>query len=729
MTRTPSIRDHLERDAWRSHPDFAHRFARRRPHRPAEPPRWPDRLLLSLGCLLLAWLLLALQPARADGEAAVNWGIEVPAAVDGIRPAARTVALDTEIRGEVTGLTARIEVSQRFRNDGEAWAEAIYRFPLPPGAAVDRLRIEAGGRLIEGEIQERTEARRQYQAARDDGRLATLVEQQRPNQFETRLANIGPGEEIRVEIAFMARVDYRDGTFSLSLPLTFTPRWDPPPTDLRLAAASAGMPMGGAEIAHPYGAAVSPVFATVRDASHFLSMELLLHAPDGLALLESRHHDIDVQPTPGGYRVRLADPDTRTDRSLRLEWQPDFGPAPTASLLTWEGFDAVYALLMLTPPRSEAVGDRDREVVFVIDTSGSMEGASIRQARAALEAGLARLGPGDRFNLVRFASETEALYPRSQPVEPARLDEARRFIRKLRADGGTVMAPAFELAMGLPEQPGLLRQVVFVTDGSVGNEAELLLQIGEQLGDTRLFTVSIGSSPNTWFMRKAAEIGRGSHSHIGRQQDVAERMNALWRRIETPAIEDICIDWGMDAEYYPQIIPDLYAGEPLWLTARLPLLPYDVSLCGELDGTPWELAASLSPTRGSEDLARLWARDKLEALEDARMFGLDPGRVRAESLAVALEYGLLSPWTSLVAVDRTPARPRDAALEEADVPSLLPAGSALQAGFTQTATGWPLRLALSALSLLIVTAMLLFASPSRAASGGGARSPATRSSQ
>jgi Ca-activated chloride channel family protein len=319
------------------------------------------------------------------------------------------------------------------------------------------------------------------------------------------------------------------------------------------------------------------------------------------------------------------------------------------------------------------------------------------------------------------------LFDESVPVYPQNLEEAREFIESLEANGGTNMAPAMRQAMNLPKQPALMRQIVFVTDGSVGNERELLMKIGEQLGDSRLFTVSIGAAPNSWFMRKAAEIGRGSHTQIGQLIDVEARMGSLWARIENPAVQNLCVDWGTDAEYYPEIVPDLYAGEPLWLFARLPHAPGEVTLCGELDGQPWESSSRLLPAAAGESLVTLWARKKIESLEDSRMFGSDPDQVRQEVLDLALDHGLLTAYTSLVAVDKTPVRPAAAELERNDIPSLLPAGSAVSIGFSPTATGWPLRLALSALSLLIATGMLLYLPPSQARRSRCNRSPVATS--
>jgi Ca-activated chloride channel family protein len=446
-----------------------------------------------------------------------------------------------------------------------------------------------------------------------------------------------------------------------------------------------------------------------------------------LASIESRYHDVDIHPTLGGYRIYLADPDNRSDRVFELNWSPGFGSVPEATLSTFDDGEAVYAQLMLAPPLAEAITPQAREVVFIIDTSGSMEGTSLSQAKAALHLGLDFLGPDDRFNLVRFNSESEALFDESVPVYPSYLEEAAEFIDRLAANGGTVMAPALHMAMNMPAQDGLLRQVIFITDGSVGNEAELLLLVGEELRDSRLFTVSIGPAPNDRFMRKSAQIGRGSHTHIGRLEEVEEQMSNLWRRIENPAIANICVDWGMEAEFYPEIVPDLYAGEPLWLYARLPFQPGEVTVCGELEGRYWEMSSLEVPGQGSADLASLWARSKIEAMEDSRIFGADPETIRGQALELALEFGLLTPYTSLVAVDRTPSRPGSEMLDSEMIPSLLPAGTGSGSGFSGTATGWAAQVILALFSLFAATGMLLYRPPSRAGRADSARSPLTLS--
>ncbi len=703
MPNQPSIRDQLEADAWQNHERFAQNLSKHNnPPRDRRKLRWEDRALLLITVVLLLLLIVRVETARADDP---FFGLEFMDAT-GMQ---RTLALDTDIQVEVTGVVARVEVHQLFRNTGQQWAEAVYRFPLPVGAAVDRMRVNVADRILEGVIEEKKEALRQYQQAKSAGKTASLVEQQRANQFETRLANIGAGEQVSVTISFLVPVSYRDGIYSLQIPLTFTPRFDTEPSP-------------SSEITFletDYGNSPG------RLDDHRLVLDIELRSGMTLASIESRYHDVNIHPSLGGYRVYLADPDTRMDRVFELNWAPDFSAVPEATLSTFDDGDSVYALLMLAPPLAEALAPQPREVVFVIDTSGSMNGTSMKQAKAALKLGLGFLGPDDRFNLIRFASDSERLFAESEPVYPAFLQEAEEFIDDLSADGGTVMAPALGMAMNLPRQDGLLRQIVFVTDGSIGNEQELLLQIGEQLRDARLFTVSIGSAPNAWFMRKSAEIGRGTHTHIGRVDEVEERIRSLWSRIENPAVQNVCVDWGMDAEFYPEVIPDLYAGEPLWIQARLPAEPRDVTVCGELDGRYWEMESRLIPTSGGSDLATLWARSKIEALEDSKVFGADPQAIRQEAVDLALGYGLLTRYTSLVAVDKTPRRSQGDVLASQNIPSLLPAGSNMVSGFSGTATGWKTQLVLSFLTFFAATGMLLYRPPSRAANAGNARSPMT----
>ena len=703
-SRSASIRDELEEQARIQNPGLAKRLNQRRTdgrrhaasyHESARRIRnWQDRTLLTLIGLLLLLFVIRTETAIADMPA---WGLQLL----GERSNTTELALDTDVRLDITGLVARVEITQRFTNHGMDWAEGIYRFPLPDDAAVDRLRIRVGDRLLEGEIQEKEAARETYRAARDAGQTATIVEQQRRNQFETRLANIGPGEAIEISIGFLQNVSYSDFSYHLRLPMTFTPRWEP----------------GHSAMTNPVLlSSTAPLLEpAAAGAGHRLSLKAMLVSAGRFAAIESRYHDVDIRQVGNGYTIELLNPDELSDRDFELSWTPALQSRPSAALTTFNEGGSVYALLMLAPPLADSITPQAREVILVIDTSGSMEGPSMEQARAALEHALGSLEANDYFNLVQFNSDTERLFDRSVPVADDTLRKARKFIGRLGANGGTDMAPALEMALSQAETPGLMRQVIFITDGAVGNETELLQQVARDLGASRMFTVAIGHAPNGWFMRKAAEIGRGSYVHIGKPEEVAEQMSALWGRIKLPALTDICVDWGEAAEYYPEVIPDLYAGEPLWLLARLPAEPAMIGLCGNLNGRDWTLEVNgfdaVSSEPGDDNLAKLWARKKIEALEDGLMFGADPELTRLEITGTALDYGLLTRHTNLVAVDRTPRRSEAEALMRSEVPGLLPAGSNVQfAGYPRTATGWVAQLLLSLFVLLLATAMLLFSS-------------------
>ena len=702
LPQTGSIRDELEKQVWIQNPKLAHRLNNRQVDGNrhniscSESARriksWQDRILLVLITVLLVLLVIRTETAIADEQ---EWGLQMKSD-SGVFT---ELAVDTNIQLDITGLVARVEITQQFTNSGNHWAEGVYRFPLPAGAAVDRMRIKVGERVLEGEIQEKESARLNYQKAREAGRTATIVEQQRRNQFETRLANIGPGESIDITIGYLQNVSYSDFSYHLRLPMTFTPRWEP-------GRSSTGEPASAISLAPQLVPAGS-------GAGHRLKLQARLVSSAEFAAIESRYHDVDIRQVDNGYTIELLNPDELGDRDFELSWTPVLQSQPSASLTTFNDGESVYAQLMLAPPLAESIAPQAREVVLIIDTSGSMEGASLVQAKAALLHALKSLGHDDYFNLLQFNSHTEQLFDQSVQVSQSSLYVAQNFITGLHANGGTDMAPALRTALTLPEIPRLMRQVVFITDGAVGNETELLQKVAQDLGDSRMFTIAIGHAPNSWFMRKAAEIGRGSYVHIGKPDEVEEQMSAIWSRIQLPALTDICVDWGASAEYYPEVIPDLYAGEPLWLLARLPSEPAMIGLCGSLNGLDWNLQVNgwdaVSSDPGEDNLAKLWARKKTEALEDSLMFGADPELTRLEITGLALDYGLLTRHTSLVAVDKTPRRENGESLALTDIPGLLPAGSSTRlAAYPKTATGWLAQLLLSVFVLLLATSMLLF---------------------
>jgi len=604
---------------------------------------------------------------------------------DGAAEAAPLLEIDVALR--VTGPIARGTVMQRFRNPTERWLEGVYVFPLPEGAAVDGLRMRIGDRIVEGEVREREEARRSYERARDEGRRATLVEQQRPDVFTAKVANVGPGAEIQVEIEFQQTLRLDEGAFSLRLPWIVAPRFTP--TDV----------VGRAEdeTHGPPGAAAG--------AGPDVALAIELDPGFPLAEIESPSHAIAIEQLDlRRLLVTLRDDTAPADRDFVLRWRPAPGSEPGAALFTELRDDGSYLLLLLMPPDADAPARAPaREIVFVIDTSGSMGGPSMEQARAALKLALARLGPHDRFNVIAFESRTKKLFPAPVAADAAALESAASWVDGLEADGGTNMLPALIEALR-GDTGGLeLRQVVFVTDGCVSNERELFAYLREHLGRSRLFTVGIGSAPNGHFMEGAARFGRGSHTFIASPGEVGARMEALFAKLERPALTDVEVLWNDEVETWPDRVPDLYRGEPVLLAAKLSRFVGEVVVRGRLGGAPWEAHLPLSPGREELGIGKLFGRRKIAALMDGLVTGEDPERVRRDVVEVALAHGLVSRFTSLVAVERVPVRPRGEDLAQARLAAGLPAGFVLPAG----ATPAPLLLALAFAAAALGTALLL----------------------
>jgi len=279
------------------------------------------------------------------------------------------------------------------------------------------------------------------------------------------------------------------------------------------------------------------------------------------------------------------------------------------------------------------------------------------------------------------------LFPTAVPADPDNVARARRYTQRLKADGGTNMAPALELALGAQDNPGYLRQVVFITDGAVGNEAQLLGKIEKELGDSRLFTVGIGPAPNSWFMKKAARFGRGTHTYINNVSKVGEKMAALLSRLEKPALKNVQVHWpaNIAVEQWPEKIPDLYAGEPMIVSARLSRLPDRVLISGDGGAGYWAMEKPVPFKQDAPGVAALWARHKIESLQDQAIASGDRNAARSEITTVALEHGLISRYTSLLAVEATPVRPTGNRLASLQIANVRPRNLA-GPGFPNTAT-------------------------------------------
>ena len=631
--------------------------------------------------------------------------------------------LHTDVKIEITGMIGYARVIQEFENPGNEWLEGVYVFPLPEDAAVSHLTMDVGDRVIEGVVREREEARKTYTEAKKEGKKASLMEQERPNIFMMSVANIGPHEVIRVALEYQQTVRLDNGLFSLRFPSVVGPRYMPGnPAETSEKPEANGLQGWAYATTEVMDAPrISPPVAEPgHEPDNPISLEVILDPGFSLDRLQSLYHGVDITYV-NEYRamIRLSNTWAAADRDFVLEWTPKNDRVPQAALFT-EGRDGEnFIYLMIMPPAEpiHASSHIPREVIFVVDVSGSMAGPSIDQAKKALEFAVARFTPEDRFNIITFNNSIDMLFSYPMTGTSKHINKALRFIRRLDADGGTEIGPALYKALDGSTNRNRIRQVIFLTDGCVGNEQQLFQTVRAQLGDSRLFTVGIGSAPNSYFMRNIAERGKGTYTYIGNVNEVQTRMEELYTKLENPMLTDIrfSLSSGDDAELFPDPIPDLYLGEPITLVARVAEMPEQLVLSGYYGGRYWETQVVSRAAGASEGISIRWARRKIKALMDSLDGGADKEEVRKDIVATALQHHLVSRYTSLVAVDITPARPENMQMNSKLAKTNLPSGWQYNKvfGLPQTATVSGLCFALGGLALLLSCIILILAAKER----------------
>jgi Ca-activated chloride channel family protein len=596
---------------------------------------------------------------------------------------AEAPAIETDVRLHVRGIVLRGEVTQTFENTTPQCAEAVYVFPLPENAAVDTLRMTIGQRVIEGEIQEKKQAQQTYDTAKSEGKHASLLTQERPNIFTVAIANVASGEKVRIDIGYQQTVDYRDGLFSLRFPMTIGPRY---------------IPKGVSDAER-----ITPQAEIGRNKT---SLTVDVDAGFSLKHVDSRYHSIRTSVVSGSHYVVMLDGGKKipADHDFELTWQPDLGNEPKSALFN----EGDYALMMMIMPPAQTSVRLPRETVFVIDTSGSMEGTSINEAKHALLLALDRLQSGDRFNVIEFNSVTHILFDDAQPATSDAISRAKTWVNDLHANGGTEILDALQHALSdAHATDDGVRQVVFMTDGQVGNEDQCFAWIREHLGRTRLFTVGIGAAPNSHFMRNAARFGRGTFTYIGNVSEVQEKMGGLFEKLENPVLTNVTLHLDDPAaEVWPQRVPDLYSGEPVVVTVKSAKRGGRLIATATMGKEPWNSTQVFGDGSEGSGIAKLWARQKIEALLDRDGALAENSADRQQIIDLALASHLVTPLTSLVAVDHTPTGVNPATCNTTAIPVNLPAGwGGIDTTLPQTATPGPLMIAIAALLLLLAVAV------------------------
>ena len=557
----------------------------------------------------------------------------------------------TAVTAEVIGYISTVHVVQQFHNPFDTKIEAVYVFPLPHNAAVNDFLMTIGERTIRGIIRERKEAERIYQEARSQGYVASLLTQERPNIFTQKVANIEPGRQIDVDIQYFNTLDFVDGWYEFVFPMVVGPRFNPPGSTDGIGAVAQGKAgISGQNTEVQY-------LRPGTRSGHDISLALDVDAGVAIEAVQCSSHAIDkTASSPERLHVQLSPNDTIPNKDFVLRFKVA-GDRIKSALVTHQDQRGGYFSLLVYPPDDLTSLKRSpMEMIFVLDCSGSMSGQPIAKSKQAVKRALRMLGPDDTFQVINFSNTARQWGPVPVPATPKNIEKALAYVDCLQGDGGTMMIEGIKAALDFPHDERRFRLVSFMTDGYIGNEAEILAAIHSKLGASRIFSFGIGSSVNRYLLEGMAGIGKGAVAYISLNDDPTIAIDRFYERIAHPALTDVHIDFGTlkVTDMYPRQIPDLFVGRPIVVTGRFTgQAPTRITLSGIVLGERQQIVI---PVPGGNSyanhpgIAAVWARKRIEVLGNQLFSSADadlPGQIKDTALA----YNLMSAYTAFVAVD------------------------------------------------------------------------------
>jgi Ca-activated chloride channel homolog len=554
----------------------------------------------------------------------------------------------TEVGAKIAGNVARVEVIQSFQNSFTKPLEAVYVFPLPDELAVDEMEIKIGEKIIKGSIKKREEAQQIYEQAKQEGRTAGLLEQERDNIFTQSLANILPGEQIDVTIRYTDSLKFDAGSYEFVFPMVVGPRYIPgeliPPLDKE----------GDTDLVPDASHITPPVLLPGMRSGHDINVTVEIDAGVVVTEIHSPSHQLQIEHVGQIARIKLGVEDTIANKDFILRYQVA-GNETQSTLLTHAdsrgGHFAVYLIPALEYQQSQIV---PKDVVFLVDTSGSQSGEPLQQCQNLMRRFINGLNTDDTFTILDFSDKVRQLskVPLKNTSENRNL--AINYINKLKACGATEMLGGITAAINFPAPIGRLRTIVLLSDGYIGNETDILAEVQSQLKPgNRLFSFGAGSSVNRYLLNRIAEIGRGVSYIIRHDEKTDEVTEKFFRQINNPVLMNIQVTWEGEGEaplIYPAEPPDLFAEQPLVLFGRQQDgANGNIRISGNTVNGNYEKVFPVKFTSGNPAVAQLWARARIKNLTN-EMFAYETTAGVEAVTDVALTYKLLSKYTAFVAV-------------------------------------------------------------------------------
>ena len=547
--------------------------------------------------------------------------------------------LSTSVRANITGPIADVEVTQVYRNDHSGPIEALYIFPASTRSAVYHMEMRIFDRVITAEIMKKNEARQVYETAREEGKTASLLEQHRPNIFQMHVANILPGEEIKVVMRYTEFIIPDEQVYSFVYPTVVGPRYvssDANP----VVSASTSVPYTpeGQLPSSRFRIAVNlnmPVPVTeVTCNSHIVS-----NSKTGMRL-------VNITLDPGEYN--------RGNRDFILDYKLS-GNEVLSGIQTYSDGEDNYFLCQLEPPaRDTSSTPVPREYIFIIDVSGSMRGFPLDVSKTLMSHLLTDLKPSDKFNVLFFAGSAFMLNPASVPATNTNVQLAFSAMLQMQGGGGTEMLPAIKQAMSVPRDQGFSRSFIIITDGYVVVEQEAFEYVSSHLSSANFFAFGIGSSVNRHLIEGLAHAGRGEPFVVTDENSAPGIATRFAQYISHPVLTDISIT-GKDIDLidiYPDYVPDLMSERPVYCFGKFKSCGNSrITITGRSGNKKFSKTLDVPEAdKSNSALSYLWAREKIRYLVDFNRINIEQTRIE-EITNLGLKYNLLTDYTSFVAVD------------------------------------------------------------------------------
>ena len=547
--------------------------------------------------------------------------------------------LETKAKVGIAGVIAAIELTQVYKNEGNRTIEAIYCFPLGTKSAIYAMRMRIGNRVIEAKIEERAAAKRIYEQAKDEGKVASLLEQERPNVFQMKVANIMPGDRIEVRVNYTELLVPEKGIYEFVFPTVVGPRY----SDKK------------AENAKDHDTWLkTPYLHEGQQPPYTFDITATLRTGIPLSNVSVPSHEVIVQQERDRAEIKLAPEDKKggnKDFILRYTLQ---GERIHTGLLLYPGEEENFFLLMLQPPKNVTPSSvPPREYVFIVDVSGSMHGFPLEVSKILIKGIIENLRRKDYFNILFFAGGSEVLSPHPLRATQENKRKAIAMLKGKQGGGGTQILPALQRALSLEKEKGLSRIIVTATDGYVAVEKEAFDLIRENLNEANFFAFGIGSSVNRYLIEGMARAGRGEPFMATNQREASQAADRFAEYIKSPLLTDIEVALqGFDAyDVEPPTLPDLFAQRPLILFGKYKQAKGKIVVSGETFRGNYKKAIAVSThleDEGNTALRYLWARERIARLDDYGKIGVE---VKEEVTELGLQYHLMTQYTSFVAVD------------------------------------------------------------------------------